>query len=165
MPIGWGSPPRSPSDDAVLRDAASHPCLAVLAVLDGPSGLAPPGILRPAGEPVEVVTDNQLKGVSEVPALTVHAGPRTSAELWDAPDQVVVDTLLGVVPDLRSEPQPGAVQVQRWRYARPERVIPQTCRRLVDLPPVVLAGDIFDGPLVGGAARSGWAAAEVLLDA
>ncbi|MCD9625150.1 NAD(P)/FAD-dependent oxidoreductase [Rhabdothermincola salaria] len=151
------------ADADVLGEAAYHPCLALLAVLDGPSGLPAPGILRPAGEPIEVVTDNQLKGISRVPALTVHAGPHASAELWDAPDDVVVSTLLGALPRLIAEPRPEAVQVQRWRYARPVAVVPEPFRVLRDLPPAVLAGDIFDGPLVGGAARSGWVAAGVLL--
>ena len=153
-----------PGDDTVLGDARYHPCLALLVVLDGPSGLPAPGIVRPAGEPIDVVADNQAKGVSPIPALTVHAGPRTSAELWEAPDELVVSTLLGALPPLAAGPRPGGVQVQRWRYARPVAVLAERCRVLRDLPSAVLAGDIFDGPLVGGAARSGWAAAGELLD-
>ena len=139
-----------------------HRCLAVLAELDGPCGLPEPGAWRVGGEPVEFVADNQAKGLSSVPALTVHAGAVTSLELWDRDDDEVVRVLLAAVPGLMAGPRAGRVQVQRWRYARPVSCRPERARMLRDVPPAVMAGDIFGGPLVGGAARSGVAAAELL---
>ena len=134
-----------------------------MALLDGPSGLPEPGALRPAGEPLDWVADNQRKGISPVPALTVHAGPRTSRDLWDAPDDEVVAALLAAVPGSTASPIDGGVQVQRWRYARPEVVHRDISKEIFGLPPAVLAGDAFAGSRVPGAAASGWAAADLLL--
>ena len=149
-------------DDAELRAVEYHPCLAVLAVLDGPAGLPAPGAWRLDTEPVEFVADNQAKAISPAPALTVHAGPRTSREWWDRVDADVAAGLLAAVPGLAAAPVDGAVQVQRWRFARPVQCRPEPARLLADLPPAVVAGDVFAGPLVGGAARSGLAAARLL---
>jgi predicted NAD/FAD-dependent oxidoreductase len=152
-----------PTDRADLDAVSYHPCLAVMALLDGPSGLPEPGALRPAGEPLDWVADNQRKGISPVPAITVHAGPSTSRALWDAPDNEVIGTLLAAVPGLAAAPVADGVQVQRWRYARPDVGLEGLARIFSELPPAVLAGDVFDGSRVPGAAASGWAAAELLL--
>ncbi len=152
----------SVEDDLELRAVEYHPCLAVLARLDAPAGLPAPGAWRLDTEPVEFVADNQAKGISPVPALTVHAGPRTSREWWDRSDDEVVSGLLAAVPGLVAGPVDGAAQVHRWRFARPVECRGEPARVLADLPPAVLAGDIFSGPLVGGAARSGLAAARLL---
>jgi predicted NAD/FAD-dependent oxidoreductase len=152
-----------PGDRADLDGVAYHPCVAVLALLDGPSGLPEPGALRPAGEPLDWVADNQRKGISPVPAITVHAGPDTSRRLWDLPDDVVVAELLAAVPGLGARAVPGGTQVQRWRYARPETLRDEKSKELLGLPPAVLAGDAFAGARVPGAAASGWTAADMLL--
>lgn len=150
-------------DLADLVGVTYHPCVAVLALLDGPSGLPEPGALRPAGEPLDWVADNQRKGISPVPAVTVHAGPDTSRRLWDLTDDEVVAELLAAVPGLRAGAVPGGTQVQRWRYARPETLREERSKELLGLPPAVLAGDAFAGARVPGAAASGWAAADLLL--
>ena len=150
-------------DRVELEAVDYHPCIAVLALLDGPSGIPEPGALRPAGEPLDWVADNQMKGISPVPALTVHAGSATSRELWAASDTDVVDQLLAAVPGLASKPLPDGVQVQRWLYARPVQCRPESARLLAGLPPAVLAGDAFGGARVPGAAASGIAAASLLL--
>ena len=149
-------------DDLELRAIEYHPCLAVLAPLDAPAGLPGPGAWRLDTEPVEFVADNQVKGISPVPALTVHADPRTSREWWDRSDAEVVSSLLAAVPGLAAAPVDGVAQVQRWRFARPVECRAEPARVLVDLPPAVVAGDVFGGPLVGGAVRSGRAAAGLL---
>lgn len=158
-----GGVPLTADDRQELLAITYHPCIAVLALLDGPSGLPEPGALRPASEPLDWVADNQRKGISPVPALTVHAGSETSRLLWDSPDDEVVATLLGAVAGLTAAPLEGGVQVQRWRYARPETLHQGSAKELFGLPPVVLAGDAFAGARVPGAATSGWAAADLLL--
>ena len=150
-------------DRVELEAVDYHPCIAVLALLDGPSGIPEPGALRPAGEPLDWVADNQMKGISPVPALTVHAGSATSRELWAASDADVVRELLGAVPGLAANPLPDGVQVQRWLYARPVLCRPESARLLAGLPTAVLAGDAFGGARVPGAAASGIAAASLLL--
>ena len=150
--------PVDPVDRLALERIAFDPCLAVLAVLDRSPGLGPPGARRPGGEPVAWVADNQVKGVSPVPALTVHAGPVTSRELWRAPDREAAEVVLAGVE--LGGARVVEVEVQRWRYAQPTVRHAERCLVLTGLPPAVVAGDAF-GPdaRVEGAARSGVAAA------
>jgi predicted NAD/FAD-dependent oxidoreductase len=154
----------STGDQADLAAISYHPCVAVLALLDGPSGLPEPGALRPAGEPLDWVADNQRKGISPVPAITVHAGPDASRRLWDRPDEEVVAELLAAVPGLGAVPLLDGTQVHRWRFARPEGLRDEKFKELLGVPPAVLAGDAFAGARVPGAAASGWAAADLLLN-
>jgi len=152
-----------PEQQMELESVSYHPCLAVMALLDGPSGLPEPGALRPGAEPLDWVADNQRKGISPVPSITVHAGPATSRALWDAPDDEVIAILLDAVPGLAASPVADGVQVQRWRYARPDVGLEGFTRKISGVPTAVVAGDVFDSSRVPGAAASGWAAAELLL--
>lgn len=52
------------TDRAMLERIAYDPCLALLATLDGPSRLPPPGALEPAAGPLGWIADNHAKGVS-----------------------------------------------------------------------------------------------------
>jgi hypothetical protein len=75
-----------------------------------------------------------------------------------------VAELLAAVPGLRAGPLLGGTQVQRWRFARPEALRDEKFKELLGGPPAVLAGDAFAGARVPGAAASGWAAADLLLN-
>lgn len=159
--LATGGVTLDPADAKALGRVRYDPCIAVLAVLDRPSGLPAPGAVRPAGEPVDWVGDNQRKGISPVPAVTIHLGPRTSTDAWTRPDDEIVADALAAVP---IDPAAGVVdaQVQRWRYARPSVLHPEPALRLAGLPPAVCAGDAFAAARVEGAARSGAAAADLL---
>jgi renalase len=151
----------SPGDADALSRITYDPCLALMVLLDGPSGLAEPGAVDPTDGPIDWMADNQLKGVSEAPAVTIHATPGFSRAHWESDDQVVVDELLAAA-GLASAPLPGQVQIQRWRHAKPEVGHPERCLVAAHLPPLVVAGDAFGGAKVEGAALSGVAAAEAL---
>jgi renalase len=148
-------------DRAVLeamRAIEYDPCLAVMAPLDGPSGVPEPGVVDPTSGPVDLIADNRLKGVSATDAVTIHATPEASRSMWEAGDAEVCTRLTaaaGIPPDRLA----GGCQVQRWRYARPVEVHPERCVLAHTDPPLVLAGDAFGGPKVEGAALSGLAAA------
>jgi renalase len=137
-------------------------CLALMAVLEGPSRIPPPGGLTPEIGPIAWMADNQLKGISAEPAVTIHATPAFSLEHWDRDRQESGRALLDA-----AAPWLGAAvrkfQVHGWRYSKPMRVEAEPCVLASPSPPLVLAGDAFAGPRVEGAALSGWAAAEVLL--
>ncbi len=137
-------------------------CLAVLAVLDGPSRIPPPGGLTPTAGPIAWIADNQLKGISTDPAVTIHATHAFSLAHWDRDRQESGRRLLD-----EAAPWLGAgiktFQVHGWRYSKPMQVDEQPCVLVSQSPPLVLAGDAFAGPRVEGAALSGWAAAEALL--
>ena len=137
-------------------------CLAVMAVLDGPSRIPPPGGLTPADGPIAWMADNQLKGISAEPAVTIHATNAFSLEHWDRDREESARALLDA-----AAPWLGAgittFQVHGWRYSKPMRVDQAPCVLVSQSPPLVLAGDAFAGPRVEGAALSGWAAAEAIL--
>lgn len=137
-------------------------CLAIMAVLDGPSRIPTPGGFKPADGPIAWIADNQLKGISAQPAVTIHATHAFSLEHWDRDREESARTLLEA-----AAPWLGAgittFQVHGWRYSKPMRVDPAPCVLVSQSPPLVLAGDAFGDPHVEGAAVSGWAAAESIL--
>ena len=137
-------------------------CLAVMAVLKGPSSIPPPGGLVPTSGPVSWIADNQLKGISAEPAVTIHANHEFSLAHWDEDRMESGRMLLDA-----SQPWLGAevlsYQVHGWRYSKPIQVDAHRCALLQASPPLVMAGDAFAGPRVEGAALSGFAAAETLL--
>jgi len=149
----------SAHDMAALTGVRYEPCLAVLAVLDEPSGLPEPGAVDPDSGPIDWMADNQRKGVSASPAVTIHAIAEFSRQHWSSPDEVVVAALLAAAG---LPAAPSAVQVQRWRYARPVEVHPERHLLAQGLPPLVFAGDAFGGAKVEGAVLSGRSAAAAL---
>jgi predicted NAD/FAD-dependent oxidoreductase len=64
---------------ALLDEVEYDPCLAVMARLDGPSGL-PAGHLSLPDGPIAWIADNHHKGVSAVPAVTIHSTPGFAAD-------------------------------------------------------------------------------------
>jgi hypothetical protein len=145
----------------MLERLEYDPCLAVMALLAEPSRLPAPGWLVPAAGPIAWLGDNQQKGVSTLPAVTVHATADFSRERWDADRTASARELLE-----HAAPWLGSTvvdfQVHGWRYARPVARADVDCLLLEGLPPLMLAGDGFGGPDVAGAARSGWAAGAAL---
>ncbi|MCX6837217.1 MAG: FAD-dependent oxidoreductase [Verrucomicrobia bacterium] len=137
-------------------------CLAVMAVLKGPSLIPPPGAIKPTIGPVSWIADNQLKGISAEPAVTIHANHEFSLAHWDEDRMESGRLLLNA-----AQPWLGAevlsYQVHGWRYSKPLQVDAEPCALLQTAPPLVIAGDAFAGPRVEGAALSGMAASEMLL--
>ena len=135
---------------------------AALLTLDRPSSIPEPGGLQfdPA-DPDGVlgfVADNQRKGVSDVPAVTVHATWAWSLAHWDAPDDVVTDRLIAAVGEWVDPASIVEATIRRWRFAAPADPWPERCW-VDDEHRVVVAGDLFAGPKVEGAYDSGVAAA------
>jgi predicted NAD/FAD-dependent oxidoreductase len=138
--------------------------LTVLALLDGPSGLPEPGVLEPAGgEPVVWVSDNAMKGVSAVPALTIHSGAEFGQRFFDSPDEVRLPLLLASIQHHLSA-NVTRTQVHRWRYAFRRDGISGPCLAAPETG-VWFAGDAFIDERVEGAALSGLAAADCICEA
>lgn len=154
----------SATDAVALASIDYDPCLALMAMLDGPSGLPEPGAVDPVDGPIDWMADNQLKGISAVPAVTIHASAEFSRAQWDATDEEIADALVRAA-QLDSVVIPGSVQIQRWRYARPSIEHPERFLLLDGVPPIVCAGDAFGGAKVEGAALSGTAASIALYSA
>lgn len=151
-------------DEAALLAITYDPCLALMAVLDGPSGLAEPGAVDPDDGPIDWMADNAIKGISAVPAVTIHATAEFSQANWDASNDAIAEQLL-VAAELASNVQMDSLQIQRWLYARPSVEHPERFLQLSGLPPIVCAGDAFGGAKVEGAALSGVAAANAITKA
>ncbi len=109
--------------DAALRSRldriAYHPTLAVLAVLAGPSAMVPPGGVQLDEGPFAFVADNQRKGISEVPALTLHADHGLSADRWSDDPSAVLGDLLDLAEPWIGSARIVDAQLKRWRFAKP----------------------------------------------
>lgn len=140
------------------------PCIAVMAVLDGPSSIPHPGGLWFPGEPLRWMADNHQKGISpEKHCITLHAGEDFTRQHWDADQDVVAQMLLD-----HAERWIGsnveAVMIHRWRYSRPTVIYKHRYASVSKPAPLVFVGDVFAGPRVEGAVISGHAGAQHLLD-
>lgn len=151
-----------PAAEAELLARTEYdPCLALAAVLDGPSGLPAPGGLWPGGDAIYWIADNRQKGISLLPALTIHATPEYSrAQLDEAEAEITAELLAAAAPWLTSKVV--ATRLRRWRHSIPLQLYP--ARTLLLRAPGLLAfaGDAFAGPRVEGAALSGIAAGQAL---
>ena len=145
-----------------LEDISYDPCIAVMALLGGPSGVPEPGGVQIGGEPLFWVSDNRKKGISEVPAVTIHAGPEWSREHARSDDATVVRLLLGEAKGYLGT-KVKATAVYRWKHSQPIEPHEEAFVYVEGPPPLGFCGDAFAGPKVEGAVLSGLAAAEKLL--
>ena len=145
-----------------LEAVRYDPCLALM-ICPTQSLIPAPGAVQLEGEPISWIADNQRKGISPIPAITIHAAPQFSKTHWDTPTEEVTDLLLHEAARWFQGPVVQA-QLHRWRYAKPEVLHPDTSL-LSTLPhPVAFCGDAFGTPRVEGAALSGMHAAQQLLE-
>ncbi len=157
--------PHALDADAVVVTAPGaavewHRTIALLAVLDRSPGLPAPGAIQAPAAPFSFVADNQAKGISAIPAVTLHAGHRLSDRHWD--DEGAVDALLtlAVREGVLGDAAVVDARIDRWAHAGPVRPLAERC--VVVDERVVLAGDWCGGPKVEGAALSGRAAARAV---
>ena len=136
--------------------------LAVMALLDGPSGIPGFGGLKISPGPLTWIADNERKGISRDPAVTLQASPAFAETHWDSPDEVRGPLLLE-----SAKPYLSANVLQyvchRWGYAFPVSTFGSEFFHEPELR-LLLAGDGFGGPRVEGAALSGIAAGAHLLE-
>ena len=148
-----------------LAEISYSPCLALMALMDGPTGVPEPGGVQIKGEPLNWIGDNQRKGISEAPALTIHAGPEWSREHFESDEAWVIASLLAFAGKQLGTDLPSTVvesSLVRWRYSWVTRPYPEPCFMAREDPPLLFAGDAFGPSKVEGAALSGLAAANQL---
>ena len=143
-----------------LRSFEYDACLAAMLTLDRPTGWRD-GHLVPQDGVVAWMGDNQHKGVSEVPAVTVHSTPEFAEKFLES----TVDEWLPVLvseASIHIDGQVVASEGHRWRYSQPRN--PLTLGAVVGntRPPILFAGEAFAGARVEGAFLSGMAAARSL---
>ncbi len=155
---------------AVRRDLSSvyyDRCLAALVPLKDPVVIGHVGAMRPGGPIVDWMAENQVKGLSSIPAVTIHASPAFSEERWDDSDEAIISDLLGEAQAITGsvlEPRDESEsQVKRWRYAKPRTWLDRAFVDLDSEAPFLIAGDAMVGPRVEGSALSGLAAGAELV--
>jgi renalase len=149
-------------------DAISYdPCLALMILLDGsPGGVPEPGGMQIKGEPLDWIGDNRRKGISAVPAITIHAGPEYSRAHFEDDEAEITRQLISLAGDRLGSDLSSSVaesSLARWRYSWVTNAHPEPFLAASETPPLLFCGDAFGQPKVEGAALSGLAAADHLL--
>jgi predicted NAD/FAD-dependent oxidoreductase len=150
-----------------LQKIQYESCIAVMAVLDGPTSLADPGALALDKGPIAWISDNQKKGASPLPALTIHASGEFSQANFNRDRTEVGKELIELARPLFGNANVLDFQVHGWLYSKPTVTDSDSSLLVSDslvMPPLVLAGDAFSGPRFEGAVLSGWSAAEQIKD-
>jgi predicted NAD/FAD-dependent oxidoreductase len=133
-----------------------------MASLDGASRL-PDGHLSLAEGPVAWLADNHQKGVSSLPAVTIHSTPAFAAAHLES-DPAVWTPLLGAAAAPHLDANIVGAVGHRWRYAMPTQTLDIGAVSFGDQVPVVVAGEVFVAAKVEGAYRSGLAAAREIIE-
>jgi predicted NAD/FAD-dependent oxidoreductase len=135
--------------------------IALLATLDGPGAVPPPGGVQDADDVFSFIADNHAKGISAMSAITFHANPTWSETHWDHDEHALAALAAAATPWLGRSAIVDC-QLKKWRFATPRTVWPEPCWIAGDST-IVLAGDAFAGPRIEGAHNSGLAAAHALI--
>jgi hypothetical protein len=132
--------------------------VALLGLLDGAPSIPAPGGVQLAGGALSWIADNQAKGISPRPAITVHAGAAWSSQHWG---DATVDAMADLARPWLGDARLIEARLVRWPHAQP--FSPGPDRTIEVAPGVWCAGDGWGEARVEGAALSGWAAADALL--
>jgi renalase len=157
------------SDEAryKLKNISYAPCLALMALPDARTGIPEPGGMQIKDEPLDWIGDNQCKGISEAPGITVHAGPEWSSQRLEADEAEITASLLSLAGE-----QPGSdlasktvqTSITRWRYSWVTHPHPEPCLVASEGHPLLFSRDAFGEAKVEGAALSDLSAANRLRD-
>lgn len=134
--------------------------ICLLASLDGPSALPAPGAATDPDQNVSFVADNAIKGISNVPAITLHASSAWSLDHWE--DEHLLEQLVELARPWFGSAEIVEAQVKKWRLATPTAIWPQPCW-VDENSCLVIAGDAFGGPRVEAAHDSGLAAGQAAI--
>lgn len=147
-----------------LRQVYYHPCLALMCRTAHPppwTGWLEPS--APASDAIAFIGDNHHKGLSPVPALTVHCTPGFSAANYSAPTEMILKYVQAALGDLL--PPVLESDLMRWRYSRTVNPLDEPFWPFDSeaVPPLALAGDAFGHSRIESAVSSGYAAAQWML--
>ncbi|MEM7336008.1 MAG: FAD-dependent oxidoreductase [Chloroflexota bacterium] len=161
-----GCVPLKAQDRTALEQIAYAPCVAGMFWIEGQVNLPEPGALQRPNHTFSWIANNQRKGISpDAQLITVHANEAKSWEIWDASqDEKVAELWDGLRPLLDPNATLKEAQAHRWRYAQPTVLYPERTLIAQNLPPLAFAGDAFKEARVEGAALSGLAAADALIN-
>ncbi len=136
-------------------------CLAILGILDRPSRLQFPGAVTHPFKDVDWLSDNQVKGISDRSAITLHASAEFSEQYWNVPDTEWGNQLMEPAGEVLGSRVVSWVS-HRWGFAKPLVTFGESHCHLPEIG-LTLAGDGFGGERVERAAISGLDAADAIL--
>lgn len=137
-------------------------CCSVMARLEGATGLDR-GHRAIEGGRAAWIADNQHKGITDVPAVTIHSSLSFAAEQEGVPADDWVPVLVAAAQPHLASPIVSA-KGHRWRYSQPRNVLVDGAAFVNTEDAVVIAGEAMAGAKVEGAFTSGKAAAALLID-
>lgn len=158
---------RLPDGPREILEAISYaPCLALMVSLDGPSPVPEPGGMQIKEDTLDFIGDNQRKGISRVPALTIHAGPGWSSAHFGDDEAEITEELISLAGErlgVNLAPAVVDTSLARWRYSWVTNAHEDPFLAASERPPLIFCGDAFGQPKVEGASLSGLATADYLL--
>jgi len=139
--------------------------ITILALLEKPSKIPAPGGMNLANKSLNNsllwLGDNHQKGISPGGyGVTIQATAQFSDEYWDSDEAEIVYKLITAAADYLDSPV-IKYEVHRWQYSLPTTSYNESCLGLLELP-LVMAGDAFVTPTVGGAVTSALAAGQLV---
>ena len=143
-----------------------QPCIAVVVLLNKPSNIPAPGLIRFEQGAVAWVADNQQKGISPLqPSVTIHAGVDFSNQHFEGDLNAIGTQLIAQLSEWITPATVQSFQVHRWRYSLAEKRHPQPF--LIAQTPfkMLFGGDGFGMGNVEGAYQSGLQMAQYLVNA
>lgn len=141
-----------------IRYARTH---TALLLLDAPSTLPAPGYLRcDPIEPIYTIVDQQQKGVTQAPCLTVHSGPAFAEAHADEAPALWLPELIAAGQKYWQAEVVHA-QGHRWKFAHCLTPHPEPFLAAPQAP-LWLAGDAFGPSKIETAWHSGWQAAQAI---
>lgn len=141
-----------------LQNVRYEKGLSILLRLNEPSGLPEPGGIKYDHPKISWIADNQMKGISNVSALTIHSTADFAAATWHQTHDEKIELISDDIKSLMKVSIKSA-QTHRWGYTLPINPHKEKSLTSLDLQ-LTLAGDAFGGPRVEGSACSGLHAAE-----
>jgi len=139
------------------------PQIAVAAILAGPSGLPSPGAARVDSPEISWIADNQIKGISPVPAVTIHTNTKFAEAHIDTPLDEVGDLVAKVAAPMLKN-RIVSIHTHCWRYGTPANTLQKNFYLVEGRAPLYFAGDAFCGGLIEGATRSGIAVGKAIAE-
>lgn len=143
------------------------PSIAVIAELKTTSRIPAPGAIQFAEGPVAWVADNQQKGISAGPSVTIHASAEFSEarlEYQEADAQALGMELITALREWLNPDDIAAYQVHRWRYSLAHSRFPAPFLSATTSAPLLFGGDGFGMGNIEGAFTSGRAMAQRIHD-
>lgn len=147
----------------VLQSIQYAPCHTVMAVLDQASDIQAPGGFTPENGPIGWIADNQKKGISPIPTITIQATPEYSEANLERSLDEVKEELLRQAAQWIGNAQVVESTIHRWRYSLAIQKYPHAYFHHEELPGLYLGGDGFGEGHIEAAFVSGHRIAHAMI--